>query len=291
VTRDDGRIIVKSEDTGRSVEAGHWSELRESNELRLLGRILHHFEAGGLEITTSSESPLGAGIAGSSALNVAACGALARWRGLALSDEALLQVAMNVEAQAIDVPTGVQDYRPALYGGVAAIELRVDGVRHVPLAVDPVQLGSRIVLAYTGASRNSGINNWAIFKRHIDGDRAVFEAFERIGDAARATRDALADANWAEVGRQIAREWETRKGLAPGVSTPAIETLIAAARGAGAIAAKVCGAGGGGCLFCFCDPAARGAVATALREGGARILDFHIETEGLRVTTPVSAPV
>jgi hypothetical protein len=35
---------------------------------------------------------------------------------------------MNVEAQTIGVPTGLQDYRPALYGGLAALELEPDGI-------------------------------------------------------------------------------------------------------------------------------------------------------------------
>ena len=91
---------------------------------------------------------------------------------------------MNVEAQAIDVPTGVQDYRPALYGGVSAVELGVDGVRRVALDLDPTELERRIVLAYTGASRQSGINNWEVTKRHIDGDRSIFDHFERIRDVA-----------------------------------------------------------------------------------------------------------
>jgi galactokinase/mevalonate kinase-like predicted kinase len=45
----------------------------------------------------------------------------------------------------------------------------------------------------------------------------------------------------------------------------------------------VCGAGGGGCLFCYGPPDRRASIAAALQQGGARILDFHIETEGLRV--------
>ena len=81
-----------------------------------------------------------------------------------LEADHLLQVAMNVECQTIKVPTGVQDYRPALYGGVAAIELRTDGIRRVALDVDPRELERRIVLAYTGAPRNSGTNNWEITK-------------------------------------------------------------------------------------------------------------------------------
>ena len=67
------------------------------------------------------------------------------------------------------------------------------------------------------------------------------------------------------------------------MTTPVIDDLIARATAAGATAAKVCGAGGGGCLFCYGPPAARQAIADALAAGGARLLDYHIETEGLRL--------
>jgi hypothetical protein len=33
----------------------------------------------------------------------------------------------------VEVPTGCQDYYPAMYGGVSAVELRVDGIRRVAL--------------------------------------------------------------------------------------------------------------------------------------------------------------
>ena len=65
-------------------------------------------------------------------------------------------------------------------------------------------------------------------------------------------------------------------------TTPAIDELIVRASAAGATAAKVCGAGGGGCLFCFGPPHASGAIREALAAGGARLLDYTIETEGLR---------
>src|SRR5438093_736685 len=62
-----------------------------------------------------------------------------------------VNAAINVGCHTIRVPTGVQDYRPALYGGIAAIELRTDAIRRVPIDVDPRELERRIVLAYTGA--------------------------------------------------------------------------------------------------------------------------------------------
>ena len=168
---------------------------------------------------------------------------------------------MNVEAQAINVPTGLQDYRPALYGGIAALELEADGVQRVPLDVDLAELQQRIVLCYTGEPRNSGTNNWEITKRHIDGDRYIFDCFERIRDTAADMREALAARRLGRGRARHRREWENRKRLAPGVTTPAIEDLIARATAAGATAAKVCGAGGGGCLFCYGPPGARAAIA------------------------------
>jgi D-glycero-alpha-D-manno-heptose-7-phosphate kinase len=170
-----------------------------------------------------------------------------------------------------------------MYGGIAALELADGGPRRVPLDVNPTELARRIVLAYTGEPRHSGTNNWEVFKRHIDGDRDVFDAFERIRDTAVAVRQALEREDWEGLGRQIHAEWENRKRLAPGVTTPAIDGLIARAKAAGATAAKVCGAGGGGCLICYGPPHAMDAIREALRAGGARILDFHIETEGLRI--------
>lgn len=282
-SRPSGGVELVSIDTNRRSYAGTSRELGAQSELPLLALLARHYGLENAVLTTRGESPAGAGIAGSSALTIALCGALARWTGQSEDPEDLLRVAMNVECQTIHVPTGVQDYRPALYGGVAAVELRVDGIKRVALDVDPAELEHRIVLAYTGEPRNSGTNNWDITKRHIDRDQYVFDCFERIRDTALAMRAALERGDWDDVGRQIATEWQNRKQLAPGVTTPAIDRLIDRAMAAGATAAKVCGAGGGGCLFCYGPPERHADIATALAADGARLLDYRIEREGLRL--------
>ncbi len=283
-SRSDRRVVIVSEDAGgQRVEVEHWSQLREGHDLRLLGRLLHFFQAEGVELQTRSDSPVGAGIAGSSALNIAVCGALNTWSGGHRTPDEIFQIAMNVEAQAIDVPTGAQDYRPAFFGGISAVELGVNGVRRVPIDIKPDELQSRIALAYTNASRNSGINNWDVTKRHIDGDVQVRRSFARIRDVASAMRTALDRRDWSEVGRQIAAEWDNRKQLAPGVTTPEIDAMLAGAAKAGATGGKVCGAGGGGCLFCFGDPSKIPAIRQSLSDAGARVLDFSIEARGLIV--------
>jgi D-glycero-alpha-D-manno-heptose-7-phosphate kinase len=280
-TRRDTRIVLRSEDTGVTVEADDPAALRHEPRLKLLSLLAAFFSVRGVTLTTTSESPTGAGLAGSSALNVAVCAALAEWKREHYEPEALLQVAMNVEAQTIGVPTGLQDYRPALYGGLAALELEVDGIHRVPLDVDLRELNRRIVLCYTGEPHFSGTNNWEITKKHIDGDQYVFDCFERIRDTAAAMRAALVRGDWDATGRAIAQEWENRKRLAPGVTTPLIDDLIARAGAAGATAAKVCGAGGGGCLFCYGPPEANAAIREALASGGARLIDFTFERHGL----------
>ena len=136
-------------------------------------------------------------------------------------------------------------------------------------------------MAYTGASRNSGINNWEVTKRHIDGDREVQQRFGRIRDIAAKMRPALERSDWPEVGKQVAEEWENRKGLAPGVTTPTIDAMLAAAGKAGAWSGKVCGAGGGGCLFCIGPPEAVPAIAAALQAAGAKVLDCRVEHKGV----------
>lgn len=283
-TRDDGRLSMASRDAALQAEVTSWRELPGSPEFALLRHVARHFNATGVHIDTHSESPFGAGIAGSSALNVALCATLARWSGRWLEPEALLGVAQNIEAQALGVPTGVQDYRPALYGGVSAVELGVGGVERVALPVDIDALDSRLVVAYTGASRNSGINNWEVFKRHVDGDSEVRARFAEICAISASMRDALVGSAWDEMARLLAEEWAVRKRLAPGVTTPRIDALIDAAIGAGALAAKVCGAGGGGCVMVLTEPDRRGEVTAALTGHDARVLDCHVEREGLRLS-------
>ncbi len=280
--RPDDRIELVSEDIDRQVNLSA-DQLRDDETLPLLGRLVHRFGAHGLRLTTRGESPAGAGIAGSSALNIAICGALAHFGHHDLDPEALMEIAKDVEAQVIHVPTGLQDYRPAMYGGIAALELDAGRPTRVPLDVDPQALEQRLVLCYTGEPRNSGTNNWDITKRHIDGDRHVFDCFERIRDTAAEMRAALIRGDWDATARCLATEWDNRKRLAPGVTTPAIEDLIARATAAGALGAKVCGAGGGGCLVCMAPPEQVPAVREALADGGARLLPFHIEITGLSV--------
>lgn len=285
-------IVLRSRDTGREDRFPNLNSLLAAKKAKHeIGWYLCRFflsakaPQGGFTLETHSESPAGAGISGSSALMVATTAALARYCDLRLTKEEVRQTAQNVEAQIIRVPTGCQDYYPGLYGGVGAIHLREDGIHHERLDVPVLEMNSRFLLAYTGAPRRSGINNWEVFKAHINGDQRVLRNFEDISTIAIAMRQALLEQDWDNVARLLREEWKLRKTNAPGITTPLIEKLVAVAKQNGARAAKVCGAGGGGCVIFFVEPEAHEQVEAVLQDLGATMLPFRVASRGLSVQT------
>ena len=284
--RADSRIVLRSRDLRKQESFESFEDLRRARTYRLplLAWLVRFFAPqSGLVIDAASEAPAGAGISGSSALMIAAASALNKLTGRKFGIEKIREIAQNIEAQVIRVPTGCQDYYPAMYGGVSAIELSPEGILRRPLPIDAGQLNERFLLAYTGAPRNSGINNWEVMKRHIDSDRAVYRNFERIARAAVAMRDAVANQAWDEAGGLMREDWNRRRRNAPGISTPLIDHLISATRRAGSMGAKACGAGGGGCVVFLIEPDARERIARMIESAGAQVLPATMAERGVRV--------
>lgn len=286
-TRADDRIVLESIDRGVQFETSisRIGELRDEPRLELLTKLVYFFKPEiGFNMTTESEAPAGAGLAGSSTLAIACIGALNKLVGNRYTAERFIPIAANIESQVIKVPTGFQDYYSAQYGGAACIHFGPGGIERETLAIDFEYLESRVALCYTGEPRNSGTNNWEITKRHIDGDRELFEIFEGIRDGSQQLRAALLKSDWERVGEILRESYPLRKRLSPHITTPHMDLLIDKALGAGAIAAKVCGAGGGGCIAFFCADGRKGEVEAVLRgERGVEVLDYKINAEGLRV--------
>jgi D-glycero-alpha-D-manno-heptose-7-phosphate kinase len=283
-TRDDSRFVIESKDRNVRVEADSLEQLRCADELSLISKLIYFFNPPtGLNISADCMAPAGAGLAGSSALNIAVCGALNRLTGERYSVDRLPFIAINVETQVLKVPAGYQDYFPAVYGGVSRVKLGVEGVTREKIVTDLDELERRVALCFTGAPRNSGINNWEMYKRHIDEAPGVFGRFERIRDTALKIDEALGSRAFDRIGAIFAEEWASRRELAPGITTPFIDGLIEIALSSGAEAAKVCGAGGGGCVAFYCGPGRKAEVQDALNKAGALVIPYRIAREGLSI--------
>ncbi len=256
-----GRWRVRQEESGQESEADSPAELQTRAGMELAGTLLGFFAPERpVVLTTRSLAPPRSGLGASSALGMAIAGALNALGGSRYDGPGLIEIVKNVEARVLGTLTGTQDHYPALYGGACCLWWGLDGPRREPLPLAPGSFEERFVLVYTNQPHRSGANNWEVVKRALEGERETRQALAAIGRLAATMRNALAACDLETVAKLVGEEWETRRRLAPAVSSPELERLLAAAIGAGADCGKACGAGGGGCLLIAVKPPRRAAV-------------------------------
>ena len=280
--RKDKRIVLRSRDLNIADSFSSLSALPENHPLELVIRMVKFFAPKtGLEISTSCQAPQGSGIGGSSALSIALHGALNKFTGKKFNKQQMIEIARNIETQVIRVPAGCQDYFPAMYGGVRSVSPGFLGIDTETLPVKPKELTRHFVLCYTGKPRNSGINNWEVTKKALDGDKKVIRHLGTIRDCAVEMHQLLKKGRIAGIAPIFAREWQARKQLAPAITTPEMEKLIRAALKKGALAAKVCGAGGGGCVAFIVPPKKKQSIIDELNLQGGKVLPFQFISRGV----------
>ncbi len=245
-----------------------WADLLDETkpilpELILPVKLLRHFAKEhpnptslSFTLKTEAKSPAGAGLGGSSALSISIIGALWKWThpktplDLDQDGEFLISLTRDVESQVLYGPAGLQDYYGAAFGGLQVLDWKIAKNERTSLPLNTLkELEERTLLFYSGKSRNSGINNWQLFKGLIDKNPEVDRKFREICTATVAVEKALLKQDFKSVVQHVREEWETRKLLAPGISTPEMDEAYARAKTISDLAFKVCGAGGGGCFF------------------------------------------
>lgn len=285
--RQDQEIHLRSVDTGATQSARNLEELELGGPLDLVARILKFFPPStGLDVETESKPPKGSGLGASSTLLIALSAALNELNGTGLDGETIIRYVADVEAQIIRIPTGKQDYYAAQYGGVNAIHwgIRENRVQKLLVSEETLStLESRLILTYTGISHFSGATNWDMVRNYIENTGCTRENLKRIAEIAHEMASVLQNADFDGFARVLDREWHNRRSLAEGVSTPEIDQMISAATDAGALASKICGAGGGGCMVTFVAEGRQEPVKEALTRHGARVLPFRISREGVQV--------
>ena len=241
--------------------------------------------AGGVRITVLSQASVGSGLGGSSTYAVALSRALLAATGAEMSDQRLVAVLRDLEARVLHAPTGVQDFWSAVTGGVSAIHLEPGGERVEALEVDPAWVGERVTVFDTGIEHHSGMVNWQVIRRRLEGETATRDALQGIACAASDCRERLLVGDDGGVARAIASEWVHRRRLAPEVCPEELGEIERAATAAGAAAFKACGAGGGGSVLLWHSPGARSDIVAALGAAApsGRVVATAVAAEGCRV--------
>ncbi len=285
--RPDPCIIIHSNDLGLGETFASLNDLPKDGPLSLVHYALAYYRPEcGVDIRIQSHAPQGSGIGASSALLMALSAALCRLIGREIAYDRIIDIGANIEAQVVGIPTGKQDYFPPLYGGVCSIRFGIDGWEIEQLSQGNGLLdllNERLIVSFTGTPHSSATTNWAMLKAYIERQGDTVARMREIKEIALAMRQCLLDQDMALFYELVDREWQLRRGLAEGVSTPEIERLMDAAARAGAQASKICGAGGGGCMITVAEPEDVPRVKKALARAGAQILPARLVESGLQL--------
>ena len=289
-----GRLRVTSIDYDRTVEYGLADQFLHDSQLSLAQGIIDHFRrnyaletaCGGLDISLHNDAPPGSGLGSSSAIAVALVGALLSLLKSPLEPYALAELSYLIERDEVGIKGGRQDQYAAAFGGLNFIEFRHDAT-----IVHPIRLWSDLwnelqysmVFAYIGGQRFSGdIIEQQI--RNVEtkaGDSLA--ALDEQKALAFAMKDALLTRRLGDFGQLLNEAWRVKKRFASGITNSRIDGIYEAAMRSGAIGGKISGAGGGGFMMFFCDPADRFRLQNGLKTAGCDPVDIGFTLDGLTV--------
>lgn len=242
-----------------------------------------------------SELPFQAGLSGSTALLVAALAAISEFQGQRYHAYHFAELARAIELNYMGVVCGYQDQYMATFGGLNYMDFRdkefyrevfsepyatIECLTDRGVGVPPV------ILAHTGVARLSGAVHKPIRERWLEGEREVVEAYVAIARLAREAKKALLWRDWTLLGTLMNENHAIQRSL--GGSGPENERLIDAALKAGALGAKLAGAGNGGTIVAL-HPEPESLAELLLAAGATRVM-YPRPQPGVRREPPERRP-
>jgi D-glycero-alpha-D-manno-heptose-7-phosphate kinase len=237
----------------------------------------------GIEMVHTSDIPAMSGIGSSSAFTVGFLNSLFALRGQMVTKRKLAFDAIHVEQDMIHEAVGSQDQVAAAFGGLNRIVFDARG----DIFVQPVTVGeertnalqSALMLCFIGFPRYASDiarQQLQAMKERLGELRTMRQMVDQAVEILGGPREDLDD-----FGRLLHESWTLKRQLSGSITTPQIDAIYAAARGAGALGGKLCGAGGGGFLLLYVPPDQQPAVRAALKD--QLFVPFRFESLGSHV--------
>ena len=287
--RGDGRIQVISSDLRLF---GNWSDLAalpaHNSGLEIPLAVLKDLGANfAADLFLASEIPPGTGLGSSASVCVNLLKVLSTYLRCPLSKYELAERAFRITRFGLGRHVGKQDEYAAAFGGLNYIHFNPDGTTQVePLHLDPGVLSglqSNLMLFLTGSAHHS----WDILADQEESTRLpsgpAVEALHQVKEAAALMKEALHCGDLEHFGRLLDDAWQAKKRISHRISNPRIDHFYTVAREQGAVGGKITGAGGGGFLLLYAEPACQEAVRTALQGEGLQEMAFAFDTQGAQV--------
>lgn len=283
----DGKVSVRyrvHENVDRAEDIKH-PLIREA----LLAYDIHS----NIEIVVISEVPArGSGLGASSALAVALCAALERFKGNLLdyrireNREIVAECAAKIEIQKVGSPIGKQDHAASAVGGLNLIEFSDRGTRYTQFdSAFSEEIESHSMLYYIDMEHEYNPKEGSFVQRILNDQ--ISEIEEKKSTYALQRHNAYelwSNMKYEVIERfmdHINENWRLKKSLHGSISNDTIDSFMQKAFGAGAIAAKVCGAGGGGFVYLMVPPPMRDDVRSEMSEHSE--LRFEFDKLGVQI--------
>ncbi len=228
----------------------------------------------GLKISISSEIPIASGLGSSASTFVATIIATSYLFDCSLSYKELFNLSLRAEEHVHGTPSGV-DQAIAINGGLIEYN-RFSGFEKLKSPVDiPLIIGNTGILRSTGGQV-------AKVRRFAEKNPSIMKTlFLQIEEIISKAKNSLVEGDLEDLGILMDRNQELLRII--GVSHEKLEELILVAKRAGALGAKLTGAGGGGCMIALVTDKVKNSVAKAIENAGGKSLPVNISTNGVEV--------
>ncbi len=276
----DALTVVGLEPTSEHVRVRvlDWGVDAGSRDSGPIGRALSRLSrllpgSGGCDATVRARIPMGAGLGSSAALAVVMVRSLAAARGLTVGPDDTRALAHEMEKVFHGTPSGMDD-AVATFGGLCLF--RRGGWNGEPIPEGPLVRRApdvfglscpapRLVIGNSGVPRATSAVVASVRDRHRSDARGVDDLFRAITGCLSAGLKALRSADLKALGDAMNQNHLLLQRL--GVSCAELDEMARIAIAAGALGAKLTGAGGGGCVIALA-PGREDEVIEAWAAGG-----------------------
>ncbi|KAA8922069.1 kinase [Thermoplasma sp.] len=250
---------------------------RPANVTKMMADFLNDSGITMGRVIMSGDAPPGSGLGSSSAAVSALMNLVNSIRGRRVDARILAEESYNLERDHFHVVLGKQDPYAIAYGGFKYMEFNSDGTKYENLgrySEFTRDLQRRILLVYTGKTRQSSEVLMEQVKASEMGDERTNRSLLQMKDVAKRLRDAVINNDIEEFAHQINRGWEIKKALGSRITNEHIDRIISLALSSGAQAARLMGGGSQGFVLVLCRPENLNAIQKKMM----RVSNFVVRT-------------
>ncbi len=233
-----------------------------------------------IHVCSQNEFKSSYGLGSSSASTVAFAKALSEFYEVPMTNDQLFQLCYKTVLEVQGVASGF-DIAAAIWGGtIYFTPLNANTKNHK--LIEQIELESLpFLVGYTGIKADTAtlvrmVQNLA--NQHQD---FTTDIFTKITLLVQQAKRSLKSQDWTHLGSLMDQNQNLLRQLR--VSSIELENLIVASKAAGAMGAKLSGAGGGDCMLALTGHNDRLKVAAAITKAGGKIIEVTMNAPGVRV--------